>query len=669
MSLEINFTRPETREAGYKCKICGPLVCRAESEGFLGHIPFFLYLSFTLLGIAIVLEFLLPSLNILMPLINLPLSSLLFILSTFLGGLRIFVEGFEELLEHREFDVDFLVFLAAVGGIAIGLYLEAALVVNLFVVADYLETIAVAKAEREIKTLMKYFPQKARVLKNGKEIEVPIERVLPGEKILVRPGERIPLDGIIIEGEANIDQSVLTGESIPVYKTVNNEVFAGTFCLDGKLVIKVQKPARESLFNKIIQMVLEAREKKAKIESFVESFANKYVPIVLTLSMAIMVLGPILFGGTTTSWIYRGLVLLVLSCPCALTISVPAGLVAGIVNAAKRGILIKGGKHLEISADTKVVALDKTGTLTRGELRVKEIITLSSDASVKEILVLASSVANLSNHPVSRAIVEKARSEGIELLNVEKFKEHPGRGIRGFINGKQVLVGSLKLLRENNVEISTGILGEIMRKGIYGKMVYVAVDHSPVGILVLEDVIKSEARDAINLLKKRVAKVVMMTGDDEVIARRVAESVGIEEYYANMFPHEKAEKLKELAKEVGPVMFAGDGINDAPAIAVADVGVAMGMKGIDTTIETADIVLANDNLLQIPYLIDLAKQTKKIISFNVALSILFKLLLVILALLGMITLIEAVLIGDDGLAIVVAINSMRILRYRGKNRS
>jgi len=298
--MSFKFTRSKEKST-YKCRICGPLVCRADTEGALGHIAFFIYSSVSMIAIAMLLEWALSPFNMRIYIVNLHLSDILLILATFVGGLRIFVKSFEELFKHREFNVDFLVFFAALGGILIGFYLEAALVVNLFVIADYLETIVVAKAKGEIRSLIKYFPQKARVLRGGKEIEVPIENVMPGEIIVVRPGERIPLDGEIVEGEANIDQSMLTGESIPVYKSVGDDVFGGTFCLDGKLMVRVKRIASESLFNKIIRLVLEAREKKASVETFIEKFANKYVPIVLALSIGLL-LGPVLIGGSSLTW-------------------------------------------------------------------------------------------------------------------------------------------------------------------------------------------------------------------------------------------------------------------------------------------------------------------------------------------------------------------------------
>ncbi len=455
---------------------------------------------------------------------------------------------------------------------------------------------------------------------------------------------------------------------MPVYKSVGDEVFGGTFCLDGKLMVRVKNIASESLFSKIIRLVLEAQEKKAEVETFIEKFANKYVPIVLMLFLGIMIIGPLMLGGSAKLWIYRGLVLLVLSCPCALTISVPAGMVAGIVNAAKNGILVKGGRYLETASDAKIVVLDKTGTLTLGTLEVTDIVSLRESIEPKYILQLASSIASLSNHPISKAIAERAKEEGIETLDVEKFKEHPGRGVSGIIAGSsQILVGNLKLLEENGVRIDSKLeaaINNIVERG--NKIVYVALNNKLIGVIVLEDRLKPEAKEVIKILKKKGLRVVMMTGDDKIIAERIAGSLDIDEYYANMLPHEKAERIKMLSKQGDPIIFVGDGINDAPSIATADVGVAMGMRGIDVTIETADIVLANDNLMNIPYLIDLAKKTRGVVRFNVYTSIIFKLFLIILAIFGLVTLIEAVVIGDDGLAMLVAINSLRILRFKHK---
>ena len=652
-----------------QCRICGPLVCRAETEGLLGHIAFFIYISSFLIISGLLMMYIASNYNIIIiQFIKTRISDMLLIAATFSGGLRIFIEGFEELIKHREFDIDLLVFSAAIGAILIGFYLEAALVVNLFVIADYLESIAVSKAEKEIEKLTQYFPNTARVIRNGEEKEVPSNLIKIGELIIVKPGERIPLDGTIIEGEANIDQSVLTGESIPVYKTVGEEVFAGTFCMDGRLIIKVKRRAEESLFNKIIDLVLKSQKQKTEIETFIEKFSKYYVPIILILAFTVMIGGSLLFSEARFIWIYKGLILLVLSCPCALAISVPAGMISGIVNAARKGILIKGSKFLERASEAKVVALDKTGTLTKGELVVREVIPLTSKYTVNYVLSLATSLEKASNHPISRAVVEHANSQGLKLLEVSRFREYPGKGIHGVVNGKTLIVGNLKLLEEFNIPLTNNVISIAKEKDAKGaKTIFVCENRGIIGLIVLSDELKPEAKRAIKEIKKQGIRTIMLTGDNKDVATSIARELEIDEYHADLLPHEKVKIIKKLSQKYGSTIFAGDGVNDAPAISSADVGIAMGMRGIDVSIETADIVLANDDLMNIPYLIELSKVTKKAVRFNVILSIFLKFVLVILALLGFITLIEAVAFGDDGLALVVTFNSMRILRYKSKN--
>ena len=661
---DIRVRKPK-RET--KCRICGPLVCRAEAEGILGHIAFFIYISMISLSIGLMLRYVFPSWDVvlLLPLIgSLRLSEIMFIIATILGGLRIFTIGIRELIEHKEFDVDILVFFAAIGAILIRYFLEAALVVNLFTIADYLETIAVSKAEREIEKLIQYLPNTAKVLRDGREEEVLRELVNVGDLIVVRPGERIPLDGVIVKGEANVDQSIITGESIPVYKTVEDEVFAGTFCLDGRLVIRVTKRAEESLFNRMVNMVLEARERRTDIETFIERFSRYYVPTVLGLAVFTMIGGSLLLGGDPRLWIYKGLILLVLSCPCALAISVPAGMISGVVNAARRGILIKGSKFLEEMSNVKVVAFDKTGTLTRGELVVKEVISMVDTVNQDELLSLIASVEKYSTHPISRAIVEHAEKLGLKLIEVKNFREHPGRGVSGIVDGKLIIVGNSKILEEFSIQLTPKVLSVTKKYDEEGgKVLFACIDNSVAGLLVLADKLKPETKDAIKALKDKGIKTIMLTGDNERVARTIAKEIEIDAYYANLLPDEKVNIVKEISRKYGKVAYAGDGINDAPAIASADVGIAMGMRGIDVTIETADMVLANDNLMNIPYLIDLSKKTVSIVRFNVILSITLKFLLAVLALLGFITLIDAVAFGDDGLALVVVFNSFRLLRY------
>ena len=577
-----------------------------------------------------------------------PLSSVLFGLGALLGGFPVARRALSE-LRRRLLGIDLLVSIAITGALALGETFEAGSLAFLFGVAEWLEDRAAGRARRSLRELLDRVPKRATVLRDGRELELPVEAISPGEVILVRPGETIGLDGVVVRGRASVTEAAITGEATPVLKEEGSPVYAGTLNEDGALEIRVTRPVEDSTLARIAQLVEEARRRKAPTERLVDRFARYYTPAVVGVALLVAALPPLL-GLPPRAWLLRALTLLVIACPCALAISTPAAMVSALVASARRGILVKGGAALEAVAKVKHLALDKTGTLTTGELQA-QVVTLD-EVPPQEVLMIAAALERGSEHPIARAIGRLA--EGIPLPQVDSFQPLPGRGVRGTIQGQEYLVGRPELFSPLPKQVE-----ELLAQGV--SLVVVGKPDRPFGAIILSDRLRSEAREALSQLKSLGVKPVLLTGDRAPPARAVAAALGIEEVHAELLPEEKVEWVRKL-KARGGVAMVGDGVNDAPALAAADVGIAMGAIGTDVAIEAGDVALMRDDLSGVPELISLGRRSLSVIRANVTVALSLKLLVAALAFAGYASLALAVLIGDVGATLLVTANAMRLQR-------
>ena len=589
------------------------------------------------------------------------LAQVFFLLVVAICGKNIIRRAIKSLFTKRRLDMNFLMSIAALGAFLIGHGEEGAAVMFLFFIAEGLEEYAAQRARRSIERLLKLAPETAKVKKDGKEIELQVHEVGIGNVVVVRPGEKIPLDGEIIKGCSSINQAPITGESIPVDKTKGEEVYAGTVNQDGYLEIRVTKRSEEGILSKIAKMVEEAEKKKSKTEAFIERFARIYTPVVIALALGVAIIPTLFLGLPAGIWIYRALVLLVVSCPCALAISTPVSMVSAITSATRRGVLIKGSSYLEELNKVKAFAFDKTGTLTEGKLEVSDIMSLDR-VSDEEILSLASSIEFHSEHPIAKAIVNSAESKKIKLREVKDFKSMPGKGIRARINGRIYYVGARNLYNDLDIQLPEEKINRFESEG--KTTVFLSEGKNLLGVIAVRDKIRDASFKLIAELKKKGIRTEMITGDNRHTAAAIAQSIGIDEYHAQLLPEDKLKIVDKLTFEFGSMAMVGDGVNDAPSLAKASVGIAMGAIGSDAALETADIALMHDDLSKISYLIHLAKETSRVIKQNVSVSIVIKTSFAILALLGMINLWVAVAIGDMGLSLAVILNSIRLTKVK-----
>ena len=592
------------------------------------------------------------------------LSDLMLVSTMILSGYSIAELGFRSLI-RGSININLLITIASIGAFTIGHLEEAAAVVLLFNIAERLEDYAADRARNSIETLMELKPENATLRRDGKEVTVSVQEVLPGEVFVVRPGDRIPLDGVVIEGASSVNQATITGESAPVPKVEGEDVFAGTINLDGFLVVRVTKMAGETVLARILRLVEEAEESRSPTEAFVDRFARVYTPAVIILAVLVATIPPIILQEPIRDWVYKALVMLVVACPCALAISTPVAMVSAITSASGNGVLVKGSTFVERMNDVKAIAFDKTGTLTMGELEVTDIV--SPDLTEEEVLRMAVSLEAKAKHPIAKAISARAEAAGVEAVETKDFKAYVGRGVEACIDEKTCCIGNLRLLEELGIAPLDGIVEKLEAQG--KTVVLVSEEDCAVGAIVLMDKIRDEAPHAIAELRKRGMNVQMLTGDNEVTAKAIAEKLGMDGYMAHLLPEEKLEAIEKLRAEYGPVAMVGDGVNDAPALAAADVGIAMGAIGSDVALETADIALMEDDLSRITYLVRLSQATMGRIKENIAASILVKLIVVGLAILGWITLWIAVAVGDMGLSLAVILNSMRLGRIKAQERS
>jgi Cd2+/Zn2+-exporting ATPase len=548
--------------------------------------------------------------------------------------------------------------IAAGGAFLIGHGEEGAAVVFLFFIAESLEKYAEERTKSSVASLIELAPETARVKKGGEERKVPVHKVKVGELVVIRPGDKIPLDGIVVNGSSSVNQAPITGESVAVFKRKGDEVFAGTINEEGYLEVKVTKSSKESTLSKIVKLVEEAREKKSATEKFIDRFARFYTPAVILFALTLGIVPTLIFGLPFAPWIYRALVFLVISCPCALAISTPVSMVSGITSAARWGVLIKGGSYIEEIRKVKVVAFDKTGTLTLGKPEVIEVTGLNGYPS-GEVLKIAASLESLSKHPIARAIIKRAKEEKIELVDVENFKSISGKGIKGKIGNTNYYTGSKSLFFDSGIDLPA----EVEKMESEGRTVTLLGDNQRIlGLISLMDEVKQDAGKLIRKLKKKGIKAVMLTGDNKKVARAVANKIGIDKYYAELLPQDKVKVVENLLTKYEHVVMVGDGVNDAPALAKAHVGIAMGAAGSDVAIEMADVALMQDDLSKVSYLIELSKKTMRVVKQNVLASILIKGSFAALTFPGLITLWLAVAVGDMGLSLAVILNALRIGR-------
>jgi Cd2+/Zn2+-exporting ATPase len=601
---------------------------------------------------------------------------------------------------NRNLDVDLLMTVGVVGALAIDAPFEAATLAVLFSTAELLERFSIDRARNSIEELMELSPETATVLRDGAEETVPASEVAVGERVAVRPGEKVPLDGVVVAGSSAVDESPITGESVPAGKVEGDEVYAGSINEEGYLEVEVTAPASESTIAKVVELVEAASAEETEAERFVDRFAGMYTPIVVGLAIATVVLGTVVAGGGFTQWFVRGLALLVIACPCAFVISTPVSVVSGVTAAARNGVLIKGGQHLESAGEIDTVALDKTGTLTTGDLGVTDVIAIGHEDD-EAVLACAAALERRSEHPIARAIVSHAEAAGVPDREVAGFEAMAGEGVRAEVDGETHYAGKPGLFADLGFDLehahvrtdgggtltseeTTGIEtadiepdacehgayvdlvgGTIPRLQREGKtVVLVGTAETIEGVIAVSDTVRPEAAWTVDRLHELgIDRVVMVTGDNERTAAAIGEQVGVDEVRADLLPDEKLDVIRELREASdGGVLMLGDGVNDAPALATATVGVAMGAAGTDAALETADAALMGDDLTRLPYLIDLSDRASRVIRTNIVASLGVKALLAAGAPFGYVTIAMAVLVGDMGMSLGVTGNALRLGR-------
>lgn len=654
------------------------------------------YTGATFLALGLAVEHLLPALNIVLASElgqDVVLAELFYIVGIAAGGEAILRNGYYS-ARNRSLDIDLLMSLGILGAVVAsllfgkGLYFEGGTLAVLFSVAQLMERYSMGRARRSLDELMDLAPETATVRRDGDEQSLPVDAVQIDDVVLVRPGEKIPMDGEVVEGESAVNQAPITGESVPVDKSEGDEVYAGTINEEGYLEMRVTSTAADNTIARIIEMVEDAQREKTEHEQFVDRFADKYTPIVVSLAIALLFIQPLVLGATWRTGFVQGLTLLVLACPCAMVISTPVSVVSGITSAARNGVLIKSGPDLEAMGDVDTVAIDKTGTLTQGELTVTDVVPV--DGTTREaVLRDARRLEARSEHPIATAIVEAAADEGIDERTIEQFESLTGKGVTGTIDGEQYYVGKPDLFEDLGFDLAhhhvatDGGVAVPMQSCEHGQyldlmnetvselqsdgktVVFVGTAERLVGIIAVADEIRPGARHAIDQLHAQgIERVVMLTGDNEGTARAIAEQVGVDEYRAELLPEEKVAVIEEYIEQSEGIAMVGDGINDAPALATATVGIAMGAAGTDTALETADIALLSDDLTKLPYLSALSQKATSVIEQNIWGSLGIKMLLAIGVPFGLVSVIVAVVIGDMGMSIGVTANSMRLSRLK-----
>jgi len=581
----------------------------------------------------------------------------LFIAAYAILGYKVIFYALKNIVKGRIFDENFLMALATAGAFAIGEFPEAAAVMLFYQIGEYFQGAAVRKSKRSIVELMDLRPDYANIMLDGELVKVAPDTLKAGDVIIVKAGEKIPLDGIVTDGEGTLDTKSLTGESMPRTVRPGNTVLSGCVNQDGRLTIEVTKPFGESTVAKIIELVENAGNKKARTENFITTFARFYTPVVVILAALLAVIPPLLLSGDWSEWIHRGLVFLVVSCPCALVLSIPLSFFGGIGNASRNGILVKGSEFLEALNNLDIVVFDKTGTLTKGAFEVTNVYP-AEEFSVDQVIGYAAHAEFFSNHPIALSI-QKAYSGIIDKAAISGYKETAGYGISVTYGSKKLLAGNEKLMISENIVFN--------ETNDSGAKVYISVDGQYAGCIVISDELKPDSRDAVVALRsKGIREIVMLTGDNAQSANKTASNLSIDKVYSQLLPHEKVEKLEMIntsKREKGKLAFVGDGINDAPVLAGADIGVAMGGLGSDAAIEAADIVLMTDAPSKLPVALDIARATRRVVRQNIIFSLGVKAIILLLGAAGIAGMWGAVF-ADVGVSLIAILNAMRLLRMR-----
>jgi Cd2+/Zn2+-exporting ATPase len=583
-----------------------------------------------------------------------------YVLAYLSGGTLATRDAISDLFDRRV-NVDLLMVLAAAGAAIIGNWAEGAILLSLFSTSNALEEYSLDRTRNAVRALMDMTPETARVERDGRLVEIPVEDLSIGDEIIVQPGERIPADAVVVSGSSAVDQAAITGESIPVEKNVQDEIFAGTINGTGSLHARVMKQASDSTLARIVKLVAEAREDKSEMQEFAESFEGKYAVFVIAFS-ALVTTVPMLFGVDPYDAFYRGMTLLVVMSPCALVISTPAATLSALANAARKGVLVKGGRSLDLLSSVDTIAFDKTGTLTIGKPQLTDIVTLNGSDS-RRLLATVAAAESLSEHPIGTAIVNAAHRDQLVFPPADNLEAHVGSGITAMVDGKMIAIGNERLFRNLGIDVPGIATDHYRRLGEEGKSTMLVGTHDGVqAVIGVADVVRPRVAETIAELKSAgVKRTVMLTGDNARVANAIAKSVGIDDIKADLLPEEKLRVIEEM-KKGGKVAMIGDGVNDAPALATAHVGIAMGAAGTDVALETADVVLMSDDLTKLSYTIGLSRKMRRIIRMNLTFS------LAVIAILATSTLVVGIpmplgVVGHEGSTIIVVLNGLRLLGY------
>jgi Zn2+/Cd2+-exporting ATPase len=594
---------------------------------------------------------------------------LAFLAAIVIGGYSLFKVGLKNLVKWQ-FDMKTLMTIAIIGAAIIGEWSEGAVVVILFAISEALEKYSMDKARASIRSLMDIAPKEALIKRNDKEMLIHVEDIMVGDIMIVKPGQKIAMDGLVLLGNSSVNQAAITGESVPVEKQVNDEVFAGTLNEEGMLEVQVTKRVDDTTIAKIIHLVEEAQAERAPSQAFVDRFAKYYTPTIMLVAALVAIIPPLLISADWSEWIYQGLAVLVVGCPCALVVSTPVSIVTAIGNAARNGVLIKGGIYLEETGALKAIAFDKTGTLTKGVPVVTDLEVISDVADRNQLLTIIAALEYRSQHPLAASIIKLADQEGLPFKGVEvtEFSSITGKGIKGTIEGLTYYIGSPKWIEELlNNGFNQAIQKQILKLQNQGKTVMViCADQEINALIAVADEVRDTSHSVIQKLHHLgIKKTIMLTGDNKGTANAIGSQVGVSEVQAELLPQDKLDFIKQLRQEYGKVAMVGDGINDAPALAAATVGVAMGGAGTDTALETADIALMGDDLRKLPFTIKLSRKALQIIKQNITFSIAIKLIALLLVIPGWLTLWIAIF-ADMGATIIVTLNSLRLLKVKDK---
>ena len=569
-------------------------------------------------------------------------------------------------LKEKTINVDLLMILAAVGAAAIGQPAEGAMLLFLFSLSNTLQSFAMDRSRKAIEKLLDLRPAQATVRRGSRLINLPIEQLTLGDVALVRPGERFPIDGEVVAGASDVDQATITGESMPVHKEVHDLVFAGTVNGTGSVEIRVTRLAKDTTLARIVKMVEEAQSTKANTQRMLDSFEQRYAIFVLAASVLLIFVPWLALGQSFQPTFYRAMTWLVVASPCALVISTPASILSAIANGARHGVLFKGGVHLEKTATLKVVAFDKTGTLTSGTPALTALHTFGQ-MDENGMLRLVASLESRSEHPLAKAIVQAAHARSLSLPPSREFRAIPGQGVEGCVESHTLWIGNERMFEERGVQLPAQIArkaDELHNEGQTAMYVYSASQRNFLGLLAVADTLREDAIDMIKALKLAgIERVVMLTGDNPQVAARIAERAGVDEFHAGLLPQDKVTVLQSLQRKYGPVAMVGDGVNDAPSLATADIGIAMGSAGTDVAIETADVVLMSDDLRKIPYAIGLARQARRVVWQNLTFALAVIVVLIASAFGAQLPLPLGV-VGHEGSTVLVVLNGLRLLRYK-----